>query len=161
VHHLRITTPFLILLVVGPAVLDARPAAAGPAAFGLRGGFSADPETGFFGAHVAMHPSDSLWRLRLEPSLELGFGDDADTLTLRGNLNFKIMFPVSHDAAFYPIIGPYLYYVSRDDGCGDCDRTDAGLNLGLGFAFSGFGMDFTLGLFGDPDFALTLSYTFW
>ena len=160
VHHLRFTTPLLILLVIGPAVLDARPATAGPTAFGLRGGITDDPDTAFFGAHMATHP-DSLWRLRIEPSLELGFGDDADILTLRGNLNFKIMFPVSHDAAFYPILGPYLYYASYDCDPGDCDDTEFGVNLGLGFAFSGFGLDLVFSVPDAPDITFTLSYTFW
>jgi hypothetical protein len=162
VHHLRLTTPLLILLVVGPAVLDARPAAAEPTLFGIRGGITDDFDTLFFGGHVAFYPS-SIQRLRFEPSLELGVGEDTDLLTLRANANFKIMFPVSRDAAFYPIIGPYFYYYSFDeDICGgDCDDTDFGLNLGLGFAFSGFGFDFVFSVPDAPEFTFTVSYTFW
>lgn len=154
----------LILILAGPVVLDARPAAAEPTLFGLRGGITDDPDTFFLGGHIAFYPS-SLQKLRIEPSAELGFGDDIDLLTLRANLNFKILFPVSRDAAFYPIIGPYLYYYSFDeDICGgDCDETDVGINLGLGFAFSGFGFDFAFSLptRSEPDFAFTVSYTFW
>jgi hypothetical protein len=159
VHHLRFTTLFLILIVAGPAVLDARPAAAEPTLFGIRGGFTDRPDTFFFGGHVAFYPS-GMRRLRFEPSMELGFGDDADLFTLRANANFKIMFPVSRDAAFYPIVGPYLFYASYDCD-GDCDYTDFGINLGLGFSFSGFGIDFAIGVPDDPRFTLTLSYTFW
>ena len=138
-------------------MLDARPAAADPTLFGIRGGFTDDPDTVFFGGHVAFYPS-GMRRLRIEPSMELGFGNDADVFTLRGNVNFKIMFPVSRDAAFYPIVGPYLYYYSYDC-CGD--DTDVGINLGLGFSFSGFGVDFAISVPDAPEFALTLSYTFW
>jgi hypothetical protein len=145
-------------------VLDARPAAAEPSAFGLRFGLTDDPDTLFFGGHMALH-TQSIQALRIEPSLELGFGDDADLLAFRANANFKIMFPVSNNAAFYPIIGPFIYYVSLDDerfNCGDCDDTNFGINLGLGFAISGFGFDFVFGLPDDvPDFTFTVSYTFW
>lgn len=143
-------------------VLDARPAAAEPTLFGLRGGLTDDPDTFFFGGHIAFYPS-SMQKLRIEPSAELGFGDDIDIFTFRANLNFKILFPVSRDAAFYPILGPYLYYVSLDeDICGgDCDDTEVGINLGLGFAISGFGFDFAFSLPDAPDFAFTVSYTFW
>jgi hypothetical protein len=143
-------------------VLDARPAAAEPTLFGIRGGLTADFDTVFFGGHVAFYPS-SMRRLRFEPSLELGVGDDSDLLTLRGNANFKIIFPVSRDAAFYPIIGPYFYYHSSDEdtGCSDCDHTDFGLNLGLGFAISGFGFDFVFSVPDVPEFTFTVSYTFW
>lgn len=165
-RHLRFKTLCSIFIVAGvagvagPALLDARPAAAEPTLLGLRGGLTNDPDTAFFGGHVAFFPS-SMRRLRIEPSAELGFGTDYDLFTLRANLNFKILFPVNRDAAFYPVIGPFLYYRSYDCDPGDCDDTDFGINLGMGFAFSGFAFDFTLGLPRDrPDFAFTISYTF-
>lgn len=158
-RHLRFTILSLILALAAPAVLDPAPAAAEPTLFGLRGGLTDDPDTVFLGGHVAFYPTD-LRRLRIEPSFELGFGEDAIDFTLRGNLNFKIMFPVSNDAAFYPILGAYLYYLSFDD-CDDCDDSEVGLNLGAGFSFSGFGIDFAVGLPDYPDFTFTLSYTFW
>jgi hypothetical protein len=161
-RHLRITTLFLVLMAAAPVVLDARPAAAEPTLFGIRGGISDDPDTIFFGGHIAFYPS-SMRRLRFEPSLELGVGDDADLLTLRAHANFKFIFPVSQDAAFYPIVGPSLYYYSYDcgDDCG-ADGTEFGINLGLGFTFSGFGIDFVFTLPDDmPDLTLTFSYTFW
>jgi hypothetical protein len=159
VRHLRFTILSLILALAAPAVLDPAPAAAEPTLFGLRGGLTDDPDTVFLGGHVAFYPTD-LRRLRIEPSFELGFGEDAIDFTLRGNLNFKIMFPVSRDAAFYPILGAYVYYLSFDD-CEGCDDSEFGLNLGAGFSFSGIGIDFTVGLPDYPDFTFTLSYTFW
>lgn len=160
-RHLRFTILSLILAVAAPAVLDPAPAAAEPTLFGLRGGLTDDPDTVFLGGHLAFYPSD-LRRLRIEPSFELGFGDEDLDLTLRGNLNFKIMFPVSRDAAFYPLLGAYLYYTSYDDDrCFECDETEFGVNLGVGFAFSGFGFDFGIGLPDYPDITFTISYTFW
>lgn len=158
-RHLRFTILSLILALAAPAVLDPAPAAAEPTLFGLRGGLTDDPDTVFLGGHLAFYPTD-LRRLRIEPSFELGFGEDAIDFTLRGNLNFKVMFPVSRDAAFYPILGAYLYYLSFDD-CDSCDDTEFGVNLGLGFAFSGIGLDLTFGLPDYPDITFTLSYTFW
>lgn len=157
-RHLRFTILSLILALAAPAVLGPAPAAAEPTLFGLRGGLTDDPDTVFLGGHLAFYPTD-LRRLRIEPSVELGFGDGVD-FTLRGNLNFKVMFPVSRDAAFYPILGAYLYYLSFDD-CDGCDDTEFGVNLGLGFSFSGIGLDLTFGLPEYPDITFTLSYTFW
>lgn len=160
-RHLRFATLFLVLAAAGPVVLDAKPAAAEPTLFGIRAGLTDDPDTIFFGGHVAFYPS-GMRRLRFEPSMELGLGDDADLLSLRANANFKFIFPISREAAFYPIIGPYLYYLSYDCGpnC-DGDDTEFGINLGLGFTFSGFGIDFVVGLPDYPDLTLTFSYTFW
>jgi hypothetical protein len=146
-------------------MLGASPAAAGPTLFGIRGGLTDDPDTVFLGGHLAMYPSSSS-RLRIEPSFEVGFGDydryeDDEVFTLRGNANFKILFPVSYDAAFYPILGVNVYYINWDCGFADCDDTDFGLNLGLGFSFSGIGFDFTFEIPDQPDFTFTLSYTFW
>lgn len=160
-RHLRFTILSLILALAAPAVLDPAPAAAEPTLFGLRGGLTDDPETVFLGGHIAFYPSD-LRRLRIEPSIEVGFGDEGIDYTLRGNLNFKIMFPLSQDVAFYPLIGAYFYHYAFDcGGCSNDSDTDAGISLGAGFGFSGFGIDFSFGLPDLPDLTLTLSYTFW
>lgn len=132
---------------------------AGPSAFGIRGGLTDDPDTVFMGGHIAIHPSRAM-NLRIEPSAELGIGEDADLLTLRINANFKYMIPLSRDAAVYPLFGPSLVYYTLDD-CSGCNATEVGLNLGGGFAFSGFAFDLILGFADIPDLALTFSYTFW
>ena len=151
-------TGIAIGLAIGLAAFDAGPARADRNAFGLRGGVTDDPDTLFMGGHVAIHPR-SVRRLRIEPSLELGFGDNSDFITIRANLNFKIMFPISRDAAFYPLLGPNLYYVNPDNRD---DYSDFGLNLGAGFAFSGFAFDLIVGVPNDiPDVTFTFSYTFW
>jgi hypothetical protein len=131
------------------------------ARFGVRGGVTDDPDSVFFGGHIAFHPG-ALPNFRIEPSLELGLGDAEgfDILTLRFNLNFKYAIPVSHDAAFFPLFGPALYYVDFDDCVGDCEESDFGINLGFGFAISGFAIELALGVEDIPDVTLTLSYTF-
>jgi hypothetical protein len=141
------------------------------ARFGIRGGVTDDPDTGFFGGHAAFHVGAS-GRLRIEPSLEVGLGDEEgyDILTLRTNVNFKFAIPLSRDAAFFPLIGPAVYFVDFDDECDvefiDCEETEFGLNLGFGFAFSGFALELAVGLDDDdnndpfPDLTFTMSYTF-
>ncbi|WP_428267027.1 hypothetical protein [Haliangium sp.] len=154
----------MLLAVTAPALLDQAQAAAGPTLFGIRAGITDDPDTVFLGGHVAIYPS-AVPRLRIEPSLELGFGDDADIITLRGNANFKVMFPINRSAAFYPLAGLYLYYIDYDEDVyicnGDCSDTEAGLNLGAGFEIAGFGIEISFGLPDYPDITATLSYTFW
>ncbi|GAB4519408.1 MAG: hypothetical protein Tsb0020_37990 [Haliangiales bacterium] len=163
-RHVKLVILALSITLVGPALLDAAPAEAGPTLFGIRGGFTDDPDSIFLGGHVAIHPRFA-HRLRIEPSMELGFGDDVDFITLRATANFKFMFPVSRDAAFFPLIGASFYYLSLDDDIcsGDCDNSDVGLNLGGGFEYAGFGIELALGLPDEnlPDFTVTFSYTFW
>lgn len=148
-----------IVLAGGFALIGTNTAEASPSGFGIRGGLTDDPDTFFFGGHLTIHPRRARM-LRIEPSVELGIGDDSDLFTIRGNLNFKYLFPLSRDAAVYPLFGPSLYYFD----CGDnCDDTEFGLNLGGGIAFSGFAFDLVFGLPDDnvPDIAFTFSYTFW
>lgn len=149
------TTASVVLLLAGTALANTTP-------FGIRGGVTDDPDTFFFGGHLAIHP-DRAPELRIEPSFELGFGDNYyndDLVTIRGSLNFKYMLPVSRQAAFYPLFGPGLYYRNPDNGG---SYTEFGLNLGFGFAFSGIGIDVILGLPDDdlPQLAFAFSYTFW
>jgi hypothetical protein len=111
----------------------------------------------FFGGHLSIAPP-SVRNLVIQPSLEMGFGDEF--FTLRGNLHFMFMIPISGDAAFYPLFGPSLHYIDWEDGYED---TAAGINLGFGFEFSGIGLELYFGLPRSnlPDLTLALSYTFW
>lgn len=153
----------IMALTLGAAcMLTTAPAEAAPTAFGIRGGFTDDVDSIFFGGHVSIAPR-SVRNLLIQPSLELGFGDNGgnvDFFSIRGNLHFMFMIPISGDAAFYPLFGPSLHYIDWDDGYED---TAAGIDLGIGFEFSSIGLELTFGLPRDnlPDLALTLSYTFW
>lgn len=156
---------FRLLILASIAVigfqLHAPAALAAPSAFGIRGGVTDDVDSIFFGGHIAIH-TQAVPNLRLEPSIEFGFGDDDvdDYFTIRGSLNFKYMIPLDQRTAFYPIFGPSLHYIDHDYFG---DDTEAGLDLGIGFAFSGIGLDLIFGLPNDnlPDITLTISYTFW
>jgi hypothetical protein len=153
----------ILTFIVGAAwLLSATPASAAPTAFGIRGGVTNDVDAIFFGGHVSIAPS-SVRNLIIQPSLELGIGDDdydIDFFFLRGNLHFMFMIPLSSDAAFYPLFGPSMHYVDWDDGYED---TEVGLNLGMGLEFSSIALELIFGLPQDnlPDITLAISYTFW
>ena len=69
----------------------------------------------------------------LDPGVDLGIGDEF--FSIRGQLNAKYFIPVG-EFFLYPLMGLSVMYVNAD--CGDnrdCDDTEAGLNIGLGFAF--------------------------
>lgn len=131
------------------------PAAASPAV-GLRGGFTDDPDSIFFGGHLVFPFARNF---RFDPSLELGFGEygrDVDFFSLRINGDFKYMIPVG-SVALFPLFGPSLYYWNDDL---DNDDTEFGINLGFGVEFQRFMFSLTVGIEDLPDLAFTFGYTF-
>ncbi|MCG8420915.1 MAG: hypothetical protein MJE77_23590 [Proteobacteria bacterium] len=135
-------------------------ALAGRNVFGIRGGFTDDPDSFFFGGHALIHPRRAR-ALRLEPALELGIGDEAiDFFSIRFNFTLKYLFPLGRDMAVYPLFGPAIYYINAD--CDGCDDTEVGVHLGGGFDLYGVSLDIALGLTDDiPDFTFTVGYSFW
>jgi hypothetical protein len=124
----------LALLLVGFSTR----ADAGP---GVRVGLVDDPDSLFAGFFYeipigAAGPGVFV----LDPGVDLGLGlEDWVDFTLRGQLNVKYFIPINQ-FYLYPLLGLSVMYVNFDGGhCGrfddDCDRTEAGLNIGLGFAF--------------------------
>ena len=150
-----ITLSFLAAVVVLCAI-PVQSAHAQRNAFGIRGGATEDRDSVFFGVHGAIHLSGAR-QLRIEPSFEFGVGGSLD-FSLRGNLNFKYMVPLSRNAAVYPLFGPSVYHVELDNGG---DFTDVGLNIGGGFGISGLLFDLAFGISDIPDFTFTIGYTFW
>ncbi len=130
---------------------------------GIRGGITDDPDTGFIGGHLAIDILRS--HLRIEPSLELGFGDHGldDYFTLRFNGNFKYMVLLNRQMRFkvYPLIGLAIYYHNWDNANGDHDETDVGFNLGGGLELFGVLFELAVTLPDDmPDLTLTFGFTF-
>lgn len=137
---------------------------------GLRAGITDDPDTGFLGGHLVIIPRGI--PLRIEPSLELGFGGYGhhdDFFILRLNGNFKYMFkPSRHRPIYlYPILGLSMYHINYDDEYYDCHRydcshTEMGINLGFGVQLYGFMIDLTFGAGGNPfpDLTCTFGFTF-
>jgi hypothetical protein len=109
------------------------PAAAGP---GIRVGLTDDPDA-LFGGFFYEIPIGAAGPgvFVLDPGVDIGIGlDEPIDYTLRGQLNVKYFIPVDQ-FYLYPLMGLSVMYVNFDNDRGDDDRTDAGLNIGLGFAF--------------------------
>lgn len=149
----------LVLLLVG----FSKRADAGP---GVRVGLTDDPDT-LFGGFFFEVPIGAAGPgvFVLDPGVDLGFGlDNNIDFTLRGTLHIEYFIPINQ-FYLYPLLGLSVMYVNIDnDRCGgrdDCDDTDAGLDLGLGFAFL---ERFNLELYataGDyPDLTFSFGFTF-
>jgi hypothetical protein len=149
----------VLALAAVTALAPARRAEAGP---GVRFGLTDDPDTVFLGFF------DEAWmgggrsgRFVLEPGGDIGFHDDTDYWTLRGDLRGKYMVPMGRSAAIYPLVGLSIYYINVDCGAGrDCDHTDAGLDLGGGLAFGPINVELFLGIDDIPDATFQVGFSF-
>jgi hypothetical protein len=149
------TAVALVLLLVG----FSKRADAGP---GIRIGLTDDPDEVFAGFFYeiplgAAGPGVFV----LDPGADIGVGDDV--WSLRGQLNAKYFIPI--DQFFlYPLLGLSVMYVNFD--CGrefdrDCDATEAGLNLGLGFAFlERFNIELYATVDEFPDLTVSFGFSF-
>jgi hypothetical protein len=134
-------------------------ASAGP---GVRVGLTDDPDT-LFGGFFYEIPLGAAGPgvFVLDPGADLGFGlDDNIDFTIRGQLNAKYFIPIDQ-FYLYPLLGLSVLYANFDNdrcgGRGDCDDTEAGLNIGLGFAFL---ERFNLELYATADDAPDLTFSF-
>ena len=154
---------FLLLSTLG--------ATAGELGFGLRGGLTTDPDTLFVGGHLqftGLIPENKA--LVLEPSFELGFGDETVGsgpgaiiyTTLRAAADIKWMLHPSAENTFhvYPLVGLSIYNLSLSDCDGDCSSTELGLNLGGGIAFGAIAVEAALGTGDTPELSARVTYTF-
>jgi len=127
------------------------------AAGGLRGGLTVNPDQVHVGAHIDMGPA--LPPLRLQPNIEIGFGDDLTVVSLNGDLIYDV--PRS---GFY--VGGELgvNFVSWDAPSGvDSSDSDLGLSALGGVRkvlASGTAMFFEakIGLVDSPDFKATVGF---
>jgi hypothetical protein len=101
--------------------------------------------------------------LRLQPNVELGFGDDATLFAL--NFEFGYWIPLPRSAwSLYLGGGPAvnIYSFDADDGDDD-DHTDIepGVNLLAGLQLRDrVGFEFKFGINDSPDFKAGITYTF-
>jgi hypothetical protein len=123
---------------------------------GLRAGFSADPDQFFFGGHYVTRP---IWdRMRFQPNVEAGFGDDRTVVAF--NMELGYWMSISPDWHAYVGGGPAINLVSGNGKDHDED-VGAGLTILAGFRRRG-GLFFEakVGAFDSPDFKLAVGYTF-
>jgi hypothetical protein len=115
--RLRLSACIATLLLAAP------PLAAqglGPRAWGLRAGAASDPDQVLFGVHVDL--GEIVHRLRLQPSLELGAGDDV--VTLQGLVPVHYRFATGGEITPYAGGGVLLAVLDRDDEPGRGRRDD-------------------------------------
>jgi hypothetical protein len=122
---------------------------------GLRGGFSASPDQFYFGGHYVTKP---VWdRLRFQPNVEAGFGDDRTLVAF--NMEFGYWMPVSKDWEAYVGGGPAMN-IRSSSGKGGND-VGPGLNVLAGLRLrGGLFFEMKVGAFDSPDFKLAVGYTF-
>ena len=123
---------------------------------GLRAGFSASPDQFFFGGHYVTGP---VWnRLRFQPNVEAGFGDDRTVVAF--NMEFGYWMAVNPGWHAYVGGGPAINLVSASGKNHDED-VGAGLTVLAGFRRrGGLFFEMKVGAFESPDFKLAVGYTF-
>jgi hypothetical protein len=140
------------LLLAGALLLTAAPAHA-QSGWGLRTGYSVDPDQFYVGAHAGVGPLvGNLW---LRPNLEIGFGDDVTVISINAELAY--WFPTKSAWRLYLGGGPGLNIFDYDSG----SETRGGLNLLFGVGHrGGFFGEVKAGLFDSPEFKIGFGYTF-
>jgi hypothetical protein len=164
-------TNLRIMLLTATLVvaLGATVARAGPdkdfgfAGWGPRFGVSVDPDQIFFGAHldygyVAQH-------VRIQPNLELGFGDDVKLFTINAEAAYRFS---STWNVWTPYIGGGIgaNIKSVDSGGSNSSQTDLGINLLGGFEkglYNGnrFFVEAKVSVNDVPDLKVAIGFTFY
>ena len=122
--------------------------------FGVRGGVSADPDQFYVGAHYVTSPIAS--RVRFQPNLEVGVGDDVTTVA--ANFEFAYWARLNPQWQLYAGGGPALNVYDFEGRDGD---TEPGMNLMVGFRHrQGLFFEFKVGLIDSPEVKFGVGYTF-
>ncbi|MCK9997343.1 MAG: hypothetical protein KAH56_13790 [Candidatus Krumholzibacteria bacterium] len=141
-----------IILLTFVLCLVASTASAG--SFGLRGGYTLDPDQFHIGGHYDV--GQIFNPIRLVPNVEIGFGDNVTLFALNADFIWDIP-----ESAFSVGAEVGLNISSWDSDHGDSSDSDLGLGI-LGdwrFAEQWFG-EVKLGLVDSPDVKLTVGYNF-
>jgi hypothetical protein len=120
---------------------------------GVRGGMSVNPEQIFFGGHY--ETAALVEQLHFKPNLEIGFGDNVNTVT--ANFEFVWKFPAWRDWVPYAGGGPaFVRY-----GLEDVSESGAGVNLLVGAEWSrGLAFEVKIGTLDAPDVKFGVGWTF-
>ena len=117
---MRATLRISILAVLSAVFLATNAWAGYPA--GVRAGFSSNPDQFVFGVQMEFPPlADNLY---VVPSAEVGIGDDAFSLAVNGDLQYR--FHTSSGIRPYVGGGLNLYYFDPD-----ADNADSNTNIGV------------------------------
>lgn len=123
---LTITT-LIVTLMTGSAFANSRDRSFGYYGWGPRVGLAVDPDQFVIGGHIDM--GEPIAHLRLQPNLEMGFGDDIINFEINAPLHYRFADPID---VWSPYAGLELgYSISFIDG-GD-DESDLGVKVVGGF----------------------------
>lgn len=149
------------LLVLAASVMTA-PVAMAQSEWGLRGGFTFEPDQFHVGAHVNL--GEFFPQGHFIPNVEIGFGDDATLIAL----NPELVYRFREKSAWNFYVGGGLginFYNWDDDQGGDGSDTNLGVNIlgGTAHPLSGGNdvfLELKLGLIDSPDAKITVGLTF-
>ncbi len=154
-----------LILLVGLTVTTAHADPATKEGFrgwGPRVGLTSGPDQFHFGGHMDI--GNFAEHVRIQPSLDIGFGDNATLFAI--NLDGQYRFASQWDV-WTPYVGggPGIYIISVDVGDESISNTDTGLSAVGGIEKglsngSRFFLEARLGLFDAPDFKATAGWTF-
>lgn len=114
-------------LVSDPTFADSRDRSFGYYGWGPRIGLSVDPGQLVIGGHVDM--GEPIAHLRLQPNVELGFGDNVTIIEINAPLHFRFADPID---VWSPYAGAELgYSIAFLDG--GKDNADLGVKIVGGF----------------------------
>ena len=154
-HGGRVARRLAGLAVVATSLVALPVGAHAQGGFGVRGGVSADPDQFYFGAHYVTSPIAS--RVRFQPNLEVGVGDDVTTVAV--NFEFAYWARINPQWQLYAGGGPALNvydFEGREDG-----DTEPGMNLMIGVRQrQGLFFEFKVGLVDSPEVKFGVGFTF-
>jgi len=123
-------------------------------------GFSIEPDQYVFGVQSIL---GRLQAFQFAPSIDFGFGDDLQTITINTHLLYDLFSPPETRAVFYIGAGP-AFFLPKPDGR---DRnTEVGVNLlgGIKVPFRDqshyYNLEFRYGIDDVPDFKLLMGVMF-
>ena len=130
--------------------------------WGPRGGLTFNPDQVHVGAHLDL--GNFAGHVRLQPNLEIGFGDDLTAATANLEVAYRIGNRWTEWTPFLGAGPSFAYYRMDSDGDDDSE-SGTGFNLiaGLDKGFSNgdrFFLESTFGLGDVPDLKLSVGWTF-
>lgn len=128
--------------------------------WGVRGGYQADPDQLFFGAHADM--GEFTDNLHFIPNVTIGFGDDMTLLSISPDVSY--WFPVEDIGSLYAGGLLALQWMKLDIDIPGVDDSDTELGFhaiaGLALDSAPIFFEFNVGIEDTPDVKLGVGYTF-
>ncbi|MFZ5980867.1 MAG: hypothetical protein ACOYVF_09580 [Candidatus Zixiibacteriota bacterium] len=149
----------LVVAVLTLVMLSVSSATAGKIGFGVRGGYSSNPDQVVFGAQAMFGKFMKV--ARFVPSFDFGTGDNITTYTFNGDFRLTMKIPNS-SLSLYGAAGPTVIYWDADKGGTDTE-IGATLTGGVAFPMGGKGqynLEARFGIGDVPDFKIMFGIMF-